>query len=230
MLQKIFFLRSFRSFALENKRMDSLKKKQAYAHRVKEVLERLVPHPVIPLSFSDPYTLLVAALLSAQCTDERVNRVTKKLFQRASTPSEMVVLSIDEIEAIIRPCGLSKTKAKNIWNLSQILLQKYQEKVPASLEALESLPGVGRKTASIVLVQAFSIPAFPVDRHIFRSAHRWKLSRGTSTRKVEEDLKKLFAKEEWGTVHLLIILAARTFCPARPHRSSECPICSELPR
>jgi len=205
--------------------MTSLQKR---ARQIQALLNELIPNPSIPLVFSDPYTLLIATLLSAQCTDERVNRITPILFSKAATPGEMIQLTIEEITKIIRPCGLSKTKAKHIWKLSALLLEKYNGRVPQSLAALEELPGVGHKTASVVLVHAFSLPAFPVDRHIFRSARRWHLSTGTTVRKVEEDLKKLFPKEEWGKIHLQIILAARQFCPARPHATSNCPICSHL--
>lgn len=201
---------------------------QKRAECIRLLLDELVPNPAIPLHFSDPFTLLIATLLSAQCTDERVNRVTPALFSKASTPWEMVQMSTEEIEMIIRPCGLSKTKAKHIWKLSSILLEKHQGQVPSSLPDLEELPGVGHKTASVVLVHAFSLPAFPVDRHILRSARRWGLSQGTTVRKVEEDLKKLFLKDEWGKMHLQIILAARRFCPARPHTAASCPICSRL--
>lgn len=205
--------------------MSPLKKRAAY---IQKLLNELVSHPAIPLLFSDPYTLLIATLLSAQCTDERVNRVTPLLFAKASTPWEMIRLFPEEIETIIRPCGLSKTKAKHIWKLSSLLLEKHQGQVPSSLSALEELPGVGHKTASVVLVHAFSLPAFPVDRHILRSARRWGLSQGKTVTKVEEDLKKLFPQAEWGKLHLQIILAARKWCPARPHTADSCPICSRL--
>jgi endonuclease-3 len=195
---------------------------------IQKLLNELIPNPTIPLLFSDPYTLLIATLLSAQCTDERVNKVTPLLFSKAATPLEMIRLSVEEIATLIRPCGLNKTKAKHIRALSVILLEKYEGQVPSSLVALEGLPGVGHKTASVVLLHAFSRPAFPVDRHIFRSAHRWHLSTGKTVRQVEEDLKKLFPKNEWGRLHLQIILAARQFCPARPHTVDDCPICSQL--
>lgn len=205
--------------------MMSVKKR---AECIRRLLNALIPHPTIPLSYSNPYTLLIATLLSAQCTDERVNKVTPILFDAASTPRRMLQLSPEEIEAIIRPCGLAKTKAKHIWKLSSKLIEQYKGQVPSSLKALESLPGVGHKTASVVLVQAFSIPAFPVDRHIFRSARRWGLSIGTTVEQVEKDLKHLFPRKDWGRLHLQMILAARQWCTARLHTAAFCPICSKI--
>lgn len=192
------------------------------------ILNELVPNPTIPLHFHDSYTLLIAVLLSAQCTDERVNKVTPLLFAKAFTPQAMVKLGIPEIEKIVRPCGLYKTKAKHIWQLSEMLLHIYGGKVPCTLEELETLPGVGHKTASVVLVQGFHKPAFPVDRHILRSARRWHLSDKTTVEGVEGDLKRLFPKKLWGRLHLQMILAARTYCPARPHDVANCSICSRL--
>lgn len=196
--------------------------------RLIRLLDELVPHPEIPLSFHDPYTLLIAVLLSAQCTDERVNKVTLQLFKKASTPQAMVALGIPAIERIIRSCGLYRTKAKHIWLLSEKLLVEYGGKVPQTFEELEKLPGVGHKTASVVLVQGFGIPAFPVDRHIARSARRWGLSSQKTVLGVEKDLQALFPKKLWGRLHLQMILAARKFCRARPHEPSGCPICSRL--
>lgn len=193
---------------------------------IADTLEKLFPNPSIPLSHSDSYTLLIAVLLSAQSTDARVNLITPILFAKASTPEEMVKLSPEEIEKIIRPCGLGKTKAKAIWNLSKMIIEKYDGKVPSKLEELEKLPGVGHKTASVVSIQAFNIPAFPVDTHIHRCAKRWGLSRGKNVVQTENDLKRLFPKETWIKLHLQIIYFARLFCPARGHSASECPICS----
>ena len=172
--------------------------------------------------------MLIAVLLSAQCTDARVNLVTPHLFAKASTPKEMIALSIDEIAQIIRSCGLSNTKAKAIWNLSKILLEKHKEKVPQSLAALEKLPGVGHKTASVVMVQAFHKSAFPVDTHIHRCAKRWGLSSGKNVVQTEKDLKALFPRKSWSKLHLQIIYFARKYCPAKGHKTDKCPICSIL--
>ena len=188
-------------------------------------LNQLYPSPPIPLEHQDPYTLLIAVLLSAQCTDARVNQVTPVLFAKAKTPQEMVQLSVSEIQKIIQTCGLGPTKAKAIHKLSQILLDQYNGKVPQSLEELEKLPGVGHKTASVVVSQAFQQPAFPVDTHIHRLAKRWKLSKGTTVKQTEKDLKRLFPQETWRDVHLQMIYYGRTYCPARGHKIEECPIC-----
>ncbi len=195
---------------------------------IQRILNSLFPNPAIPLTHHDPYTLLIAVLLSAQCTDVRVNQITPILFAKASTPKEMIRLSIDEIQTIIRPCGLSNAKAKAIWNLSKILLEKYNGKVPKTFEELEELPGVGHKTASVVMVQAFHLPAFPVDTHIHRCAKRWGLSSGKNVKQTEKDLKTLFSKKDWTKVHLQIIYFARKYCPARGHHIADCPICSIL--
>jgi len=196
------------------------------ARRIQAQLDALYPELVAPLRFEDPYTLLIAALLSAQCTDVRVNQVTPKLFARASTPEAMVKLSVAEIREIIRPCGLSPSKAKAIAELSRVLVDEYGGKVPSTFEELEALRGVGHKTASVVMVQAFGKPAFPVDTHIHRLAARWGLSSGKNVAQTERDLKQLFAPESWGRVHLQIIYFGRQFCPARGHDLSRCPICS----
>lgn len=198
------------------------------AQQIQKILNKLYPDPTIPLNHQDPYTLLIAVLLSAQCTDLRVNQVTPNLFAKASTPEEMIKLSIEEIATIIRPCGLSNTKAKAIWNLSQLLIKKHQGKVPASFEALEKLPGVGHKTASVVMAQAFHKPAFPVDTHIHRCAKRWGLSSGKNVEQTEKDLKALFPKKSWIKLHLQIIYFAREYCPALGHDIDRCPICSIL--
>jgi endonuclease III len=190
----------------------------------------LFPDPAIPLEHKDAYTLLIAVLLSAQSTDKRVNLITPILFSKASTPQQMVKLSIPEIQEIIRPCGLSTAKSKAIWHLSNMLIEKHHGKVPASFAYLEELPGVGHKTASVVMSQAFHEPAFPVDTHIHRCAARWGLSDGSSVQKTERDLKRLFPQKTWNKVHLQIIYFARQYCPARGHNSERCPICSQLLR
>jgi endonuclease III len=195
---------------------------------IQEALDHYFPQPPIPLKHTSPYTLLIAVLLSARSTDARVNEVTPQLFSMAKTPEEMVRLEVAEIQRIIRPCGLSPQKAKAIHTLSQILIDFHQSQVPGTFEELEALPGVGHKTASVVLCQAFQVPAFPVDTHIYRCAHRWSLSSQKSVNRVEEDLKALFPKKHWIKLHLQIIYFARAFCPARGHIEKECPICSHL--
>jgi endonuclease III len=201
--------------------------KQKKAAAIAAILDELYPQTPIPLLHADAYTLLVAVLLSAQCTDERVNKVTPFLFERAGNPAEMVRLSVDEIREIIKPCGLSPTKSKAIWGLSNILNTKYGGKVPESFEALEQLPGVGHKTASVVMSQAFGHPAFPVDTHIHRLAARWGLSDGKNVEKTERDLKALFPEHIWNKLHLQIIYFGRQYCPARGHLKDKCPICSK---
>ncbi len=196
------------------------------AERIGKILDRLYPEPAIPLDHIDPFTLLVAVLLSAQCTDVRVNQVAPKLFAKADRPETMAKLSTRSIEAIIRPCGLGPAKAKAIRELSHLLLERHGGAVPQSFEALEALPGVGHKTASVVMVQAFGQPAFPVDTHIHRLAGRWGLSRARNVAETERDLKALFPPEEWGNRHLQIIYFGREYCPARAHDLDACPICS----
>jgi endonuclease-3 len=191
-----------------------------------EKLEALYPETPVPLNHSDAYTLLIAVLLSAQCTDKRVNEVTPFLFAKADTPQKMIQLSVEEIREIIKPCGLSPTKAKAIWNLSQIILEKHSGAVPQTFEELEALPGVGHKTASVVMSQAFGVPAFPVDTHIHRLMYRWKLTSGKNVEQTERDAKKIFPKALWNKLHLQIIFFGREHCPARGHVSSNCPICS----
>jgi endonuclease-3 len=195
---------------------------------IREVLDELYPETPIPLSHQDPYTLLVAVLLSAQCTDERVNQVTPHLFAVASNPFDMARVPVEEIQAIIRPCGLSPAKSKAISGLSRILVEKYQGNVPRSFEELEELPGVGHKTASVVMSQAFGFPAFPVDTHIHRLAQRWGLSSGKNVEQTERDLKAVFPEESWNKLHLQIIFYGRQFCPARGHDPEKCRICSFL--
>lgn len=178
-------------------------------------LERLYPIVPIPLDHTDEYTLLIAVLLSAQCTDERVNKITPLLFERANNPFDMVKLDVDEIREIIRPCGLSPRKSKAIYELSQILIDKYDGIVPDNMELLEELPGVGHKTASVVMSQAFGIPAFPVDTHIHRLMYRWNLTNGKNVQQTEKDAKRLFPKEIWNKLHLQIIFYGREYSPAR---------------
>lgn len=200
--------------------------KRKKAEKIIEVLESLYPSPKIPLNHNDPYTLLIAVLLSAQCTDSRVNTITPALFKKADTPEKMVRLGQKKIEEIIRPCGLAPRKAKAIHTLSQILIDEYDGQVPASFEALEALPGVGHKTASVVMSQAFKHYAFPVDTHIHRCATRWGLTSGKNVKVTEQDLKKFFPKKLWNKLHLQIIYFAREFCQARRHDKEKCPICS----
>lgn len=195
-----------------------------------ETLERLYPDPPIPLNHKDDYTLLVSVLLSAQCTDERVNQVTPHLFKKADNPKDMVKLTVEEIREIIKPCGLSPMKSKAIHGLSQILLDKHKGKVPHTFEELEELPGVGHKTASVVMTQAFGQPAFPVDTHIHRLIWRWGLSDGKSVEQTEKDCKKLFPESKWAKLHLQIIYFGREYCPARSHKFHECPICKKIGR
>lgn len=196
------------------------------ARRIQAVLDQLYPAPPIPLDHSDPYTLLIAVLLSAQCTDKRVNQTTPELFARARTPAQMVELTPEEIRAIIKPCGLSPAKSKAIWGLSRQLLDRHGGRVPRSFEELEALPGVGHKTASVVMVHAFGVPAFPVDTHIHRLAERWGLSDGSSVERTERDLKALFPERDWERLHLQIIYFGREHCPAQRHDPGVCPICS----
>ncbi|HAW05620.1 MAG TPA: endonuclease III [Saprospirales bacterium] len=204
--------------------------KQEKADDIARILEELYPVIPIPLDHTDPYTLLIAVLLSAQCTDKRVNQITPLLWAMADNPYDMVTHSIEEIKAIIRPCGLSPAKSKAIWNLSQILIDEHGGEVPQSFEALERFPGVGHKTASVVMSQAFGVPAFPVDTHIQRLAYRWCLSTGKNVDKTEKDLKRLFDERLWNRLHLQIIFFGREYCPARGHDYKVCPICSKYGR
>lgn len=196
------------------------------AARIASQLAALYPDTPIPLDHRDAFTLLVAVLLSAQCTDKRVNLVTPALFAAAADPAAMVALGVPAIREIIRPCGLSPTKAKNIVALSQLLIDRHQGAVPDDLAALEALPGVGHKTASVVVAQAFGRPAFPVDTHIHRLAWRWGLSDGRSVEQTESDLKALFPPAQWNPLHLRFIFLGREHCPARGHDAALCPICS----
>lgn len=202
--------------------------KRNKADYIVKTLDNLFPEVPVPLEHKDSYTLLVAVLLSAQCTDERVNKVTPSLFALADNPSEMAKLGVNVIENVIRPCGLAPKKSKAIRHLSEILLKKYDGKVPESFEDLESLPGVGHKTASVVMSQAFGIPAFPVDTHIHRLATRWHLTNGKSVQQTEKDLKKVFPEDSWNKLHLQIIFYGRKYCPARGHDLNKCPICRAI--
>lgn len=195
------------------------------AERILEQLDALYPERPIPLDHTDPFTLLVAVLLSAQTTDKKVNEVTPELFEAAPTPAAMAELSEAEIKHFIRQIGLANTKARNLKKLAAILVEQHGGQVPESFEALEALPGVGHKTASVVMAQAFGHPAFPVDTHIHRLAARWGLSDGKNVTKTEQDLKKLFPRDRWNDVHLQIIFFGREYCPALYHDLSTCPIC-----
>jgi len=201
-------------------------RRQEKADRIRHILADLYPEPPIPLRHKDPFTLLIAVLLSAQCTDDRVNLVTPQLFAAADTPEKMAALPVEEILGYIRSCGLAPGKSKNIHRLSQQLLEHHGGQVPADMAALEALPGVGHKTASVVMSQAFGVPAFPVDTHIHRLASRWGLSSGRNVTETERDLKQLMPKSSWRDVHLQIIYFGREYCPARGHDLTQCPICS----
>jgi endonuclease-3 len=190
-----------------------------------KILDKLYPKPEVPLRHKDAYTMLVSVLLSAQCTDERVNKVTPALFSRADNANDMVKLTVEEIREVIRPCGLSPMKSKGIFGLSKILIEKHHGKVPDTFEELEALPGVGHKTASVVMTQWFGKPAFPVDTHIHRLAYRWGLSNGKNVEQTEKDLKKIIPISKWNKAHLQIIYFGREYCPARGHHWQTCPIC-----
>lgn len=202
--------------------------KKERAAYVLQRLGELYPETPVPLDHKDPYTLLIAVLLSAQCTDVRVNQITPRLFARADNPADMVKLSVEEIREIIRPCGLSPMKSKGIAGLSRILLDQYGGEVPADMAALEALPGVGHKTASVVMAQAFGVPAFPVDTHIHRLAQRWGLSSGKNVVQTERDLKRLFPEASWNRLHLQIIFYGREHCSARGCDGRVCEICRTL--
>lgn len=204
--------------------------KQEKVQDIVNMLEGFYPTIDIPLDHKDAYTMLIAVLLSAQCTDERVNKITPLLFAQADNPYDMVKLSVEEIKQIIRPCGLSPMKSKGIYGLSHILIDKHNGQVPESFEDLEALPAVGHKTASVVMSQIFGHPAFPVDTHIHRLIYRWGLSNGKSVAQTEKDCKRLFPKELWNKLHLQIIYFGREYCPARSHDMTTCPICSKYGR
>ncbi len=201
-------------------------KRKEKAERILLQLEELYPAPPIPLDHRDPFTLLIAVLLSAQTTDLRVNLVTPDLFRKASTPAAMARLEVEDILDSIKTCGLAPTKAKNVRRLAEILVERHGGEVPADLAALEALPGVGHKTASVVMAQSFGMPAFPVDTHIHRLAARWGLSNDTTVERTERDLKAVFPESTWSKVHLQIIFFGREYCPARFHDLASCPICS----
>ncbi len=205
-------------------------RKQEKADFVVEKLEELYPKVPIPLDHTDAFTLLIAVLLSAQTTDKKVNEVTPDLFALANTPEQMSKLPVETIQNAIRQIGLAPTKAKHIKKLSELLVTEYNSEVPESFEALESLPGVGHKTASVVMSQAFGHPAFPVDTHIHRLMYRWNLSNGKSVEQTERDAKRLFSKDLWNKLHLQIIFFGREYCPARGHTKEDCPICSVIGR
>ena len=206
----------------------SASEKKIRAKYILKTLSRMYPHPEPPLEHADAFTLLVAVALSAQTTDVRVNVVTPELFKKAPTPEKMAKLTVDEILAFIRTCGLAPTKAKNLKRMSELLVEKHGGKVPGNFSDLEALPGVGHKTASVIMSQVFKIPAFPVDTHIHRLAKRWKLSAGKNVVQTESDLKKAFPESSWNELHLQIIFYGREHCTARACNGSECPICSRL--
>jgi len=208
--------------------IDYTKSKKLRAEYILNKLEELYPKVPIPLDHKDNYTLLIAVLLSAQCTDERVNKITPALFKLADTPQKMIKQKVEKIQEIIRPCGLSPRKSKAIWELSKILTEKFDGVVPESFEELEKFPGVGHKTASVVMSQGFGHPAFPVDTHIHRLAQNWKLTNGKNVEQTEKDLKRLFPKESWNKLHLQIIFYGREYCTARGCKGLECPICRTL--
>ncbi len=195
---------------------------------IEKILNELFPDPKVPLDHEDAYTLLIATLLSAQCTDKRVNEITPLLFNLAKTPEAMIQLTTDQIHEIIKPCGLGKRKSDAIWNLSKELIEKYDSKVPSSFEELESLPGIGHKTASCIMAHSFNVPSFPVDTHIHRVAKRFGLSSGKSVVQTEKDLKASFPKSNWNKLHLQLIYYARSYCSALKHNIANCPICKEL--
>ena len=201
-------------------------KRSEKAIRIVQILEKLYPVTPIPLDHNSPFQLLIAVLMSAQTTDKKVNEVTPDLFELGPTPEKMAELEIEHIQQLIKQIGLAPTKARNIHKLSKMLLEKYNGEVPQSFEGLEELPGVGHKTASVVMAQSFGIPAFPVDTHIHRLAARWGLSNGSNVEKTERDLKAIFEKDLWNKLHLQIIFFGREFCPARNHDLKKCQICS----
>jgi len=205
---------------------ESPMKRAEKAEKIHQILDRLYPKPDIPLGHVDPYTLLVAVVLSAQTTDARVNLVTPALFSRAATPAQMAALTVPEILEFIRSIGLAPGKAANVHRLSQLLVERHGGEVPRSFAALEALPGVGHKTASVVMCQAFGVPAFPVDTHIHRLAYRWGLSDGSKVERTEHDLKALWDRSLWPLLHLQIIYFGRGYCPALRHAWEQCPICS----
>jgi endonuclease-3 len=204
--------------------------KQEKVTDIIHILEKLYPDPQVPLNHKDAYTLLISVLLSAQCTDVMVNKITPRLFKLADNPYDMMKFSVEEIREIIKPCGLSPMKSKGIAGLSKILVEKYNGEVPGTFKELEELPAVGHKTASVVMTQWFGLPAFPVDTHIHRLAFRWGLSNGKNVDQTEKDLKRLIPESKWNKAHLQIIYFGREYCPARNHDWQKCPICSKYLR
>ncbi len=204
--------------------------KKEKADFIVKTLDKLYPNPPIPLDHKDSYTLLIAVLLSAQCTDVRVNQVTPALFKLADNPFKMAKVPVEKIKEIIRPCGLSPKKSQAISDLSKILIEKHNGNVPNTFHDLEALPGVGHKTASVVMSQAFGVPAFPVDTHIHRLAYRWNLSSGKNVDQTEKDLKRIFSEQLWNILHLQIIYYGREYCTARAHNVDKCIICSKVGR
>ncbi len=205
-------------------------KKQDKVKGIHKILDKIYPNPLVPLNHQNPYTLLIAVLLSARCTDKKVNEVTPDLFNLADNPNDMAKKNVNKVRKIVKPCGLSPQKSKAIVGLSKILVDKYDGVVPRNFEELEELPGVGHKTASVVMSQAFGVPAFPVDTHIHRLAWRWALSNRKSVEKTEKDLKRLFPEGSWNKLHLQMIYYGREYCPAISHILNECPICSKYGR
>jgi len=205
-------------------------KKQDKVKGIHKILDKIYPNPPVPLNHQNPYTLLIAVLLSARCTDKKVNEVTPDLFNLADNPNDMAKKNVNQVRKIVKPCGLSPQKSKAIVGLSKILVDKYDGVVPRNFEELEELPGVGHKTASVVMSQAFGVPAFPVDTHIHRLAWRWALSNRKSVEKTEKDLKRLFPEGSWNKLHLQMIYYGREYCPAISHILNECPICSKYGR
>lgn len=205
-------------------------KKKDKVIEIQKILDKTYPNPPVPLNHKDPYTLLVAVLLSARCTDKKVNEVTPALFDLADNPVEMAKKSPNKVREIVKPCGLSPQKSKAIVGLSKILVNEYDSVVPKNFDKLEELPGVGHKTASVVMSQAFGVPAFPVDTHIHRLAWRWALSTRKNVEKTEKDLKRLFPEESWNKLHLQMIYFGREYCPAMSHNKEICPICSKYGR
>lgn len=209
--------------------MSPVKKAEKVVY-IMDKLDELHPDPAIPLKHSNPFTMLVAVLLSAQCTDERVNKVTPELFDKRNGAPDMILLGQEKIQKIIRPCGLSGQKSKAIFNLSKILMTKFDGAVPNNFSDLEDLPGVGHKTASVVMSQVFGQPTFPVDTHIHRLIYRWGLSNGKNVVQTEKDCKRLFPEDTWNKLHLQIIYYGRSHCTARGHHIESCPICNKLGR
>jgi endonuclease-3 len=203
-------------------------KKSDKALQIAKILDRIYPKVDIPLKHKDPFTLLIAVILSGQSTDKSVNKVTPALFKLADTPFKMAKQTVTKIRQIIKPCGLSPAKSKHIKALSEILVKRFKGQVPQTFDELESLPGVGHKTASVVMSQAFGQPAFPVDTHIHRLAHRWGLSNGKNVAQTEKDLKRLFPEDKWNKLHLQMIYFGREYCPARGHDKKKCPICGKF--